>query len=82
MAIGASIGRQGMSLEQFQEKCVAVFRPELRKDKRIERFRDSEKNGKALRANAIGNRGRQVCGNAPSLRLGADPGFSHGDPSA
>jgi hypothetical protein len=25
-------------LEQFQEKCEAVFRPELRKNKRIERF--------------------------------------------
>ncbi|AUW43733.1 hypothetical protein CUJ84_Chr003396 [Rhizobium leguminosarum] len=30
-------------LEQFQEKCEAVFRPELRKNKRIERFRASVK---------------------------------------
>jgi hypothetical protein len=28
-------------LEQFQEKCAAVFRPELRKNKWIERFGDS-----------------------------------------
>lgn len=35
-------------LEQFQEKCGTVFRPELRKNKEIERFRDSEKNGTAL----------------------------------
>ncbi|QND41792.1 hypothetical protein HB770_03665 [Rhizobium leguminosarum bv. viciae] len=27
-----------VQLEQFQEKCEAVFRPELRKNKRIERF--------------------------------------------
>ncbi|RWX08016.1 hypothetical protein EHI47_35360 [Rhizobium leguminosarum] len=35
-------------LEQFQQKCAAVLRPELRKNKAIERFRDSEKNGNAL----------------------------------
>jgi hypothetical protein len=28
-------------LEQFQEKCETVFRPELRKNKEIERFGDS-----------------------------------------
>ncbi len=32
------------NLEQFQEKCTAVFRPELRENKEIERFRDSVKN--------------------------------------
>ncbi|WP_261336987.1 hypothetical protein [Rhizobium leguminosarum] len=26
------------TLEQFQEKCEAVFRPELRKNKSLERF--------------------------------------------
>jgi hypothetical protein len=31
------------ALEQFQEKCIAVFRPELRKNKGLERFRDSVK---------------------------------------
>jgi len=31
------------SLEQFQEKCVTVFRPELRKNKYLERFGDSVK---------------------------------------
>jgi hypothetical protein len=31
------------ALEQFQEKCVAVFRPELRKNKDLERFGDSVK---------------------------------------
>ena len=35
-------------LEQFQQKCGAVLRPELRKNKEIEHFRDSEKNGNAL----------------------------------
>jgi hypothetical protein len=29
--------------EQFQEKCETVFRPELRKNKEIERFRVSVK---------------------------------------
>ncbi|PLP58810.1 hypothetical protein CYK37_14215 [Mesorhizobium loti] len=33
---------------QFQEKCVTVFRPELRKNKKLERFRVSVKNGNAL----------------------------------
>jgi len=28
---------------QFQEKCVAVLRPELRKDKHLERLTDSVK---------------------------------------
>ncbi|WP_189510619.1 MULTISPECIES: hypothetical protein [unclassified Mesorhizobium] len=27
--------------EQFQEKCVAVFRPELRKNKGIEQFQEN-----------------------------------------
>ncbi|WP_459460248.1 hypothetical protein [Rhizobium sp. No.120] len=31
------------SLEQFQQKCEVAFRPELRKNKKIERFRDSKK---------------------------------------
>ncbi|MDX8528743.1 bifunctional diguanylate cyclase/phosphodiesterase [Mesorhizobium sp. MSK_1335] len=33
----------GVRLEQFQEKCVTVFRPELRKNKEIERFAVSVK---------------------------------------
>jgi hypothetical protein len=37
-----------MPLEQFQEKWKLVFRPELRKNKTIERFCDSEKSGNAL----------------------------------
>ncbi|MGY5775285.1 aldo/keto reductase [Rhizobium sp. LEGMi135b] len=32
-----------LPLEQFQEKCTAVFRPELRENKELERFRDSVK---------------------------------------
>jgi len=32
-----------ISPEQFQEKCMAAFGLELRKNKRIEHFRDSEK---------------------------------------
>ena len=35
-------------LEQFQQKGVAVLRPDLRENKEIEHFRDSEKNGNAL----------------------------------
>ncbi|VTZ64422.1 hypothetical protein EMEDMD4_60004 [Sinorhizobium medicae] len=35
-------------LEQFQEKRVTVFRPELRQYKGLESFRDSEKSGSAL----------------------------------
>ncbi|CAN7586687.1 hypothetical protein [Rhizobium leguminosarum] len=31
------------ALVQFQQKCVAVLRPELRENKEIEHFRDSEK---------------------------------------
>jgi hypothetical protein len=38
---------QAAPSEQFQEKCVAVFRPELRKTKSLERFRVSVKNGNA-----------------------------------
>jgi len=34
--------------KQFQEKCTAVFRPEILKNKEIERFRDSKKSGNAL----------------------------------
>jgi hypothetical protein len=36
-----------LHLEQFQEKCAAVFRQESRKNKKIERFRDSKKSGNA-----------------------------------
>jgi hypothetical protein len=35
-------------LEQFQDKRKPVFRPELRKNKTIERFCDSKKSGNAL----------------------------------
>ncbi|WP_244655116.1 hypothetical protein, partial [Rhizobium lusitanum] len=37
-------------LEQFQEKCVAVFRPELRKNNKPERSGDSVKRATALAA--------------------------------
>jgi hypothetical protein len=40
----------GLFLEQFQEKCATVFRPELRKNKELEHFRVSVKNGNALAA--------------------------------
>jgi hypothetical protein len=36
------------ALEKFQQKCGAVLRRELRENKEIEHFRDSEKNGNAL----------------------------------
>jgi len=35
-------------LEQFQQKCAAVLRPELRKNKEVKRFRDSKKSANAL----------------------------------
>jgi hypothetical protein len=35
-------------LEQFQQKCEAVLRPELRKNKGIEHLRNSEKSANAL----------------------------------
>ncbi|MFE0016179.1 hypothetical protein ACFWXH_15120 [Mesorhizobium sp. NPDC059054] len=37
----------GANLKQFQEKCVAVFRPELRENKELERFRVSVENESA-----------------------------------
>ncbi|MGO7998330.1 hypothetical protein ACC734_39210, partial [Rhizobium ruizarguesonis] len=39
---------RAFELEQFQQKCAAVLRPELSENKEIEHFRDSEKNGNAL----------------------------------
>ncbi|MGO4841754.1 hypothetical protein AB4144_56780, partial [Rhizobiaceae sp. 2RAB30] len=36
-----------LSLEQFQQKCAAVLRPELRQNKELKRFRDPEKCGNA-----------------------------------
>ncbi|WP_244440030.1 hypothetical protein, partial [Mesorhizobium metallidurans] len=36
--LGRSIVQPRRSLMQFQEKCETVFRPELRKNKQIERF--------------------------------------------
>ena len=41
-------GAIARALEQFQQKCVAVLRPQLRTNKKIERFRDSKKSGNAL----------------------------------
>ncbi|KAA0699162.1 hypothetical protein DTW90_06935 [Neorhizobium sp. P12A] len=35
-------------LEQFQQKCYTVLRPELRLFKEIERVGDSKKSGRAL----------------------------------
>ena len=40
--------RHRTSLERFQEKWKPVFRPEARKNKEIERVRDSVKRGHAL----------------------------------
>ncbi|MBZ9653673.1 nitrate reductase [Phyllobacterium lublinensis] len=45
---GFAMLREKPMLEQFQEKCATVFRPELHKNKEIERFRDSKKSGNAL----------------------------------
>ena len=43
-----SLSSNNMELEQFQQKCTAVLRPELRENKGLEHFRDSKKNGNAL----------------------------------
>ena len=40
--------------EQFQQKCAAVLRSELRENKEIEHFRDSKKNGNVLYAQWTG----------------------------
>lgn len=40
---GGAVRRDGFGLEQFEEKCVAVFRPELRKNKELKRFGGSIK---------------------------------------
>ena len=42
--------RLGGFLKQFQQKCAAVLRPELRNNKRLEHFGISKKNGNALAA--------------------------------
>ncbi|WP_189350248.1 MULTISPECIES: hypothetical protein [unclassified Mesorhizobium] len=41
--VAARIGVVKRQLEQFQEKCEAVFRPELRENKEIEWFAVSVK---------------------------------------
>jgi hypothetical protein len=51
----------GTGLEQFQQKRDAVLRPELRKNKEIERFRDSGKSANAL-AWPPGKSGKRRCG--------------------
>ena len=38
-----NFNRCDQQLEHFQEKCVAVFRPEMRKNKELERFNVSVK---------------------------------------
>ena len=38
--IPADSAKDGNALEQFQQKCDAVLRPESRKNKEIARFRD------------------------------------------
>jgi len=39
----------GHKREQFQQKCAAVLRPELRKNKEIDHLRDSKENGNDLK---------------------------------
>ncbi|PLP57037.1 hypothetical protein CYK37_22620 [Mesorhizobium loti] len=45
-----AVARLARRLEQFQQKCAAVLRPELCKNKELKRFRVSVKNGNALAA--------------------------------
>ncbi|MFS2175576.1 hypothetical protein ACCC98_06440 [Rhizobium pisi] len=45
--------RKTKDLEQFQQKCVTVLRPELRENKEIDHFRDSEKSGNDLKRDAL-----------------------------
>ncbi|TGQ71474.1 MAG: hypothetical protein E5V49_03595 [Mesorhizobium sp.] len=40
--------RRAQTLEQFQEKCETVFRPELRQNKELEHFAVSVKRRNAL----------------------------------
>ncbi len=37
-----------LAIEHLRQKCEAVFRPEMRKNKELEHSHDSEKNGNAL----------------------------------
>jgi hypothetical protein len=45
----------GAPIEQFLERREAVFRQELRKNKKIEHFHDSRKNGNTLDCGHINN---------------------------
>ncbi|BCH35589.1 hypothetical protein MesoLjLc_75190 [Mesorhizobium sp. L-8-10] len=47
-ALSIRIDEISSGLEQFQQKCAAVLRPELRKNKELEHGRYSEKSGNAL----------------------------------
>ncbi|WP_292356468.1 hypothetical protein [Mesorhizobium sp.] len=51
--VAARIGVVKRQLEQFQEKCEAVFRPELRENKEIEWFAVSVKRRTALVAQPV-----------------------------
>ena len=51
------MGRRSGALEQFQEKWEPVFRPELLKNNKLERFRDSAKSGSALYVDIRGRAG-------------------------
>jgi hypothetical protein len=42
------LNQHRVSSGQFQQKCAALLRPELRNGKELERFRVSVKNGNAL----------------------------------
>ncbi|TPN47815.1 hypothetical protein FJ976_19380 [Mesorhizobium sp. B1-1-9] len=53
-----NLGGSARHLEQFQEKCEAVFRPELRQNKELEQFTVSVKRWTALSRWAAG---KQSC---------------------
>ncbi|TGF01034.1 hypothetical protein C9417_01330 [Rhizobium sp. SEMIA 4088] len=61
-------------LEQFQQKCEAVLRPELRRNKTIERFRDSTKSG-----NTLVEAGAEILGKLKNVAIRGfvDDGYSY-----
>ncbi|MDH7787385.1 hypothetical protein QBD01_003412 [Ochrobactrum sp. 19YEA23] len=50
------------TLEHFQQKCVAVMRRIMRKNKKLERFHDSDLTGTALNADDAKRTSRAMTG--------------------
>ncbi|TDR31097.1 hypothetical protein DES43_1361 [Aquamicrobium defluvii] len=65
--------RRSLGLERFQQKCEAVLRSELRKNKRSERFCDSKKSGNDLGRDT--ERRQPIA--IPTAKPGRPPRISH-----